>query len=208
MFASLESQLHNQAVSFALNNMLEIPAEPDQFSFAQTQVQMYFSSLGWITPSTTFPTFPDDFDTVDLGSWVSGWVASTGASSNYLAYIYQLVGALQAQPSLSQLYSVTQNIVNSAQSNLTQSELQALVDVCYIGNSSQTFWLSESNGVRCWTNGLQIPIPPPATMAKINWWKVGGCDLVGAAGGAIMAGPKGALVGAAVSSICSAINQL
>jgi gamma-glutamylcyclotransferase (GGCT)/AIG2-like uncharacterized protein YtfP len=43
--------------------------------------------------------------------------------------------------------------------------------------------------------------------AKINWWKVAGCDAVGAIGGGIIGGGNGALVGACVASACSGINQ-
>ncbi|MDM1373754.1 hypothetical protein [Myroides marinus] len=59
-------------------------------------------------------------------------------------------------------------------------------------------YMSEKNN----NDSLSISI-----RGSINWWKVGGCDAVGATVGGIMGGPKGALVTGAGASIISIIMQ-
>lgn len=208
MIARIEPQLHNQIVSYVLNNMTELPNEGELVDYAKTQVQGYFNEVGWHEmPTITLPEFPSDFNEVDLHSWIDNWMANAGASNYLQSYFHQLVDATQAGTGLRDFYTTTQSLITSAENELSPDDLQIFVDSCNVGYHSLAFWLGETQGKRIWTTGLIIDPPTPDDMASINWWKVGGCDLVGAGGGAIMGGPKGALVGAGVCSLCSIINQ-
>lgn len=208
MIARLEPQLHNQIVSYVLNNMTELPHESKTVDYVKSQVQSYFDQVGWgEMPDISLPEFPSDFNEVDLHSWIDNWMADAGASSSLQSYFHQLVDATLSGTGLREFYITTQNLISSAENELNPDELQVFVDSCNVGNHSLAYWIGESQGKRIWTAGLIINPPGPDIISAIKWWKVGACDLVGAGGGALLGGPKGAVVGAGVASLCSIINQ-
>ena len=209
MEANFEVQLHNSCVSHVLNNMAQLPSSANAKDYCIQNATDYFESFGWTVPQIIYPAFPQDFSQVDLHQFLADWATGQNVSQELMNYCNNLLTDIESSSTLSEFHDKSMTLIQSAEGELNSSDLQIFVNAVNVANSSLGFWFGQKNGVHTWTAGLIIPPPTPLNMAPINWWKVAGCDVVGALGGAYYSAGNPAVTGvsAAVASACSIIMQ-
>ena len=194
--ASIYASTHNEAMTYIFNRMESYPTE----NVESVVFSIYgdFCTERGIPLPTLFPpmlpTFPEDFNDLDLHGIVDGSELSEGLKEKGKALVDIVLQTLPFNP----FAEAIQRLLDESRGALNEAEYQVLDDAAEVARQSHQLYIGDGEEITDFVaKSAQTGGGSQEDARSINWWKVGGCDVVGG----LVSGGTAALGASAISVI-------
>jgi len=192
--ASIYATTHNEAMNYIFDRLETYP-RTDRESVVMGIYGDFCTERGIPFPiGTTLPTFPEDFKDVDLFGMIQEQVGSEALQVEGRKLVELLLQQLPYNP----FEEGVKALRKEAKGKLNADDFSKYNDAAAVALQSHQLYISESGDATDFVaKAANTGGSNGEESRSINWWKVGGCDLVGG----LVSGGAGALGASAISVI-------